>query len=256
MSFDLSGKVAIVTGAGQGLGKSFARALSNAGATVVIMARDYQRLTCTAEEISAESGNDVYPVQVDITSEESVMSATKYVINNLKHIDVLVNNAALGRSDTPLQDEALESWNAIIGTNLTGTFLMMKHVGKVMIAQKSGKIINLSSMAASVAMRNPVVGAYDVSKAGVSGLTKAMAGAWAQYNITVNAIAPGYYLTDINKDYIKLHPDFYEDSVKQIPLGVWGDERNIGEVAVFLASSASDYMTGEILAVDGGYTTW
>lgn len=254
--FDLNGKIALVTGAGQGLGKSFAKALSKAGATVVIMARNYDRLIRTAEEITIESGKDVYPVQVDITNEDSVASAVKYIRDSLKHIDILVNNAALGRSDVPLQDETLDSWNTIIGTNLTGTFLMMKHVGRIMISQRSGKIINLSSMAGRVGMRNPSVGAYDVSKAGIIGLTKAMAGAWAEYNVTVNAIAPGYYMTDINRDYVKKHPDFYEDSIKHIPLKTWGDEKRIGDVAVFLASSASDYMTGAILVVDGGYTTW
>ncbi len=254
--FDLSGKVAIVTGAGQGLGKSFARALSYAGADVVIMARDYDRLAATAAEISSGSGHDVYPVKVDITDEASVISAVKYTADSFKHIDVLVNNAALGRSDTPLQDETLESWNSIIGTNLTGTFLMMKHVGRVMIAQKSGKIINLSSMAGIVGMRNPVVGAYDVSKAAVAGLTKSMAGVWAEYNITVNALAPGYFMTDINRAYVKEHPDFFEDSLHQIPLKKWGEENSIGEVAVFLASGASDYITGAVLSVDGGYTAW
>jgi len=132
----------------------------------------------------------------------------------------------------------------------------MKHVGRVMIAQKSGKIINLSSMAGIVGMRNPVVGAYDVSKAAVAGLTKSMAGAWAEYNITVNALAPGYFMTDINRAYVKEHPDFFEDSLHQIPLKKWGEENSIGEVAVFLASGASDYITGAVLSVDGGYTAW
>ncbi|MEG2882828.1 MAG: SDR family oxidoreductase, partial [Christensenella sp.] len=136
----------------------------------------------------------------------------------------------------------------------TGTFLMMKHIGKIMIGQKSGKIINLASMTGHVAMRNPTIGAYDVSKAGIECLTRLMAGVWSEYNVTVNSICPGYYMTDINKNYVNENRKFYEDSLQQIPLKKWGEPDDIGDVAVFLASAASDYMTGSNVVTDGAYT--
>lgn len=201
-SFDLRGKVAVVTGAGQGLGKSFSRSLVRAGATVFLMARNAARL----EEAARELGEEAYPQAVDITDEDSVRQACEAVVRKKNRIDILVNNAAVGRSDKRLENELLEEWNSIIGTNLTGTFLMMKHAGRVMIGQKYGKIINITSMTGMVAVRNPVAGAYDVSKAGIIGLTRTMAGAWAEHNIQVNCISPGYYMTDINRDYVKEPP--------------------------------------------------
>lgn len=253
---DLSGKAVIVTGGGQGLGRAFAEALTDAGAEVFIMARNVERLTKTAEEITQKIGGKIHAVKLDITSEKSIDAACRKVLEETGKIDVLINNAAVGRSDLELQDETLDEWNKIINTNLTGTFLMMKHVGKIMISQGGGKIINLASMTGMVCVRNPSVGAYDVSKAGVACLTRIMAGAWAQYHITVNSISPGYYMTDINREYVKSHPEFYEDSLKQIPLQKWGREDDIGNIAVFLASSASDYMTGANIVTDGGYTVW
>ena len=255
-SFDLTNKTALVTGAGQGLGKTFALALANAGAEVYILARNIDRLTNTADEIMQKTASEVYPVQVDITDEASVMAACAAISQKSGKIDILVNNAAVGRSNSRLEDETLESWNSIINTNLTGTFLMMKHVGKIMIQQKSGKIINLASMTGKVSVRNPSVGAYEVSKAAVEALSRTMAGAWAEHNITVNSICPGYYMTDINKAYIEENIEFYEDSLTQIPLKSWGDPDEIGDTVVFLASTASNYMTGANIVIDGGYTIW
>lgn len=254
--FNLQGKIAVVTGAGQGLGKSFAQSLSCAGAEVFILARNETRLNSTAKEIEQISANKVYPIVTDITDEKSIESACREIINKAGRIDILINNAAVGRSSKELQDESLDEWNAIMNTNLTGTFLMMKHVGKIMINQNGGKIINIASMTGMVAVRNPSVGAYDVSKAGIACLTRIMAGAWSKYNITVNSISPGYYMTDINKDYVKDHADFYEDSLEMIPLKKWGEEEDIGDIAVFLSSSAADYMTGSNIVTDGGYTAW
>ena len=254
--FDLSGKTAVVTGAGQGLGKAFAKSLAEAGAEVFLMARNLGRLKETARAIGEGCGGRTHACALDITDEESVKAACRMVTDTAGRIDILVNNAAVGRSSKRLEEETLGEWNSILGTNLTGTFLMMKHVGRIMIAQKSGKIINLGSMTGHVAMRNPTIGAYDVSKAGIECLTRLMAGVWSEYNITVNAICPGYYMTDINKDYVHEHPDFYEDSLKQIPLKKWGEPDDIGDIAVFMASSASDYMTGAVLVTDGGYPVW
>jgi len=256
LEINLAGKVAAVTGAGQGLGKTFAKALSLAGAEVYMLARDLKRLENAAAEITELTGNKTYPVAADITDEQSVISACEVIKNTSGRLDILVNNAAVGRSDARLEDESLDEWNRIINNNLTGTFLMLKHAGKIMIEKRSGKVINISSIFGVVSMRNPTVGAYDVSKAGVECLTRNLAGAWAEYGIRVNAICPGYYLTDINKAYIEEHREFYEDSLNQIPLKQWGDPDEIGELVVFLSSDAANNMTGANVVIDGGYLTW
>ena len=145
---------------GQGLGRSFARALSGAGAEVFLMARNLERLTRTAEEIADETGTATHAIQLDITNEQSVKAACQAVLDAAGRIDILINTAAVGRSNKKLTDEPLEEWNSILETNLTGTFLMMKHVGRIMIEQKSGKVINLGSMTGHVAMRNPTAVSY------------------------------------------------------------------------------------------------
>jgi len=254
--FDLTDRVAVVTGAGQGLGESFARSLAEAGAQVFLAARNRERLLAAAAKIAAETGAQIYTCPLDITDEQSVMDACRFVLETAGRLEILVNNAAVGRGNQPLENESLEEWQAVLNTNLTGTFLMMKHAGRIMIQQKYGKIINLASMTGLVAMRNPSIGAYDVSKAGVECLTRLMAGEWAKYNINVNSICPGYYMTDLNKAYVEQNPEFYVDSLRQIPLGRWGEPKDIGDIAVFLASAASDYMTGANLVTDGGYTIW
>ncbi|MCL1895905.1 MAG: SDR family oxidoreductase [Clostridiales bacterium] len=256
IEINLAGRVAAVTGAGQGLGKTFAKALSQAGAEVYLLARDFARLENTAKEISELTGNKTYPLAVDISDEQSVAAACGAIKEASGRLDILVNNAAVGRSDARLEDETLEEWNRITGTILTGTFLMMKHAGRIMINQRSGKIINISSISGVVSMRNPTVGAYDVSKAGVECLTRNAASAWAEYGIRVNAICPGYYLTDINKAYIEEHEEFYQDSLGQIPLKKWGDPDEIGGLVVFLASDAANNMTGSNVVIDGGYLAW
>lgn len=252
--FDLTGKIALVTGAGQGLGKEFARSLAGAGATVYIMARNVARAQEAAEEIHSETGATVYAHYIDVTDEKVVEEAVGYVQATSGRLDILVNNAALGRGSDPLQDASLEEWNATMNTNLNGTFLCMKHFGRMMIAQRSGCVINLASLGALVCLKNCCTGAYDVSKAAVEALTRCIAGEWAQYNIRVNSICPGYILTDINKDFIARNGDFFEKSLEHIPVRSWGEPKQMGDIAVFLASDAASYITGSNLVADGGYT--
>ena len=252
--FDLTEKIALVTGAGQGLGKEFARSLARAGASVYIMARNVPRAEAAAAEIHSETGAAMYAHFIDVTDEQSVMEAARFVQETTGRLDILVNNAALGRGVTPLQDTTLEEWNTTMNTNLNGTFLCMKHFGKMMIAQRSGCVINLASLGGKVCLKNCCTGAYDVSKAAVEGLTRCMAGEWAQYNIRVNSICPGYILTDINKAYIAEHGDFYDKSLDHIPTRVWGNPEQMGDIAVFLASDAASYVNGSNLVADGGYT--
>ena len=254
--FDLSGKIAVVTGARQGLGKTFARSLAAAGATVYLMSRDLPGLEEAAQDIARSTGAHCPAFQIDIREERSVERAAAFVREQAGRLDVLVNNAAVGRGSTPLEHTELAEWNDTIQTNLTGTFLCMKHFGRMMIAQRSGKVINLASMAGMVALQDSCLGAYDCSKAAIECLTRCMAGEWARYNVQVNSIAPGYFMTDINKQFIRENQGFYDRSLGRIPLQRWGDPDEIGELAVFLASSAADYMTGANIVIDGGYTVW
>jgi NAD(P)-dependent dehydrogenase (short-subunit alcohol dehydrogenase family) len=254
--FDLSGKIAVVTGARQGLGKTFARSLAVAGATVYLMSRNEARLKEASQEIEKLTGAHCPFFVLDITDEGSVERAAEFVKKEAGRLDILVNNAAVGRGSTPLEHTELKEWNDTIQTNLTGTFLCMKHFCRMMIAQKSGKVINLASMAGMVALQDSCLGAYDCSKAAVESLTRCMAGEWAKYNIQVNSIAPGYFLTDINREFISENKGFYDRSISRVPMGRWGDPDEIGEVAVFLASAAADYMTGANIVIDGGYTSW
>jgi NAD(P)-dependent dehydrogenase (short-subunit alcohol dehydrogenase family) len=253
---DLSGKIAVVTGARQGLGKTFARSLAIAGATVYLMSRNRARLEEASNDIEKVTGVHCPFFVIDITDESSVERAAEFVKKESGRLDILVNNAAVGRGSTPLQDTALEEWNHTIQTNLTGTFLCMKHFCRMMIAQKSGKVINLASIAGMVALQDSCLGAYDCSKAAIESLTRCMAGEWAKYNIQVNSIAPGYFLTDINKQFIAENKGFFDKSVNRVPMRRWGDPDEIGKVAVFLASAAADYITGANIVVDGGYTAW
>ena len=254
--FDLSGKIAVVTGARQGLGKTFARSLATAGATVYLMSRNRAGLEEASREIEALTGVHCPFFVIDIRDESSVERAAAFVEEDAGRLDILVNNAAVGRGSRPLEYTELGEWNDTIQTNLTGTFLCMKHFCRMMIAQRSGKVINLASMAGMVALQDSCLGAYDCSKAAVECLTRCMAGEWAQHNIQVNSIAPGYFLTDINKEFISENKGFYDKSVGRIPLKRWGDPDEIGEVAVFLASAAADYITGANIVIDGGYTSW
>lgn len=254
--FDLTGKAAVVTGARQGLGKIFARTLAGAGAEVILMARNVPALKAAAEEIAAETGSRCHYCPIDILDESSVEQAAKFVMETTGRLDILINNAALGRGATPLQDTSLEEWNATIGTNLTGTFLCMKHFGRIMIAQKSGKVINMTSLAARAVFADACTGAYDCSKAAVGCLTRCMAGEWAKYHINVNSISPGFFLTDINKRFLTETPGFYENSCRNVPLGRWAEPEEVAPLMLFLASPASDYITGADFNIDGGYTLW
>ncbi|MCD8349302.1 MAG: SDR family oxidoreductase [Planctomycetaceae bacterium] len=253
--FNLTGKVALVTGAGRGIGKEFARSLASAGADVFILARDTGRLEQTADELRRATGRTFWTHAINVTDEASVEAAAAFVQKTTGRLDVLVNNAALGRGETPLENTSLDEWNATLATNVTGTFLCMKHFGRILIEQQSGSVINLGSMGGSSCLKNCCTGAYDVSKAAVECLTRCMAGEWGKYNIRVNAICPGYTLTEINEDFLAdpKNNGFLDKSLGHIPLGRWAKPSEMGDIAVFLASEASSYITGATIVADGGY---
>ena len=246
--FDLSGKVAIVTGGNQGIGLAIARGLAAAGAAVVIANRRAAEGQQAAESLQKEGLNAV-AVPTDVSDISSVAALVSRVIRDFGKIDILVNNAAvIVRKSAEEVTEA--DWERIMDTNLRGLFFCCQLVGKEMIKQQKGKIINVSSVISQLTQSGRSV--YAISKAGVSHLTRALALEWSKYNISINAIGPGVTITDINKKHFAEHPEELQAFVRVIPRGREGYPRDYAGAAVFLASDASDYVCGQTLLIDGG----
>ena len=244
--FDLSGRVAIVTGANTGIGQAIALALAEAGADIAAVGRT--PATETVAKITA-IGRRAILVSADLSTIEPVDRIVTETFNTLGRIDILVNNAGIiRRADSVDFTEA--DWDAVVDTNLKSVFFLSQAVGRHMIAQGAGKIINIASMLTfQGGIRVP---SYTASKSGVGGLTKLLANEWAAKGVNVNAIAPGYIATN-NTDALRADPDRNASILARIPAGRWGDASDLGGAAVFLASAASNYVDGHILAVDGGW---
>ena len=245
--FDLTGKIALVTGAYRGLGFAIAKALASAGATVVLNGRKPDELAAAAKRLTDDglkSGISVF----DVADANAVHTAVAAVEAKHGRLDILVNNAGIQRRGA-LVDFKLSDWDAIIATNLTAPFLVAQAVLAGMIARKSGKIINIASLMSELA--RPTVVPYTAAKGGVRQLTRGMAVELAQHNIQVNAIAPGYFATEMNRALID-NAEFNAWVCKRTPAGRWGNPDEIGGLAVFLASPAANYMTGQMLTIDGG----
>lgn len=246
--FDLSGRTAIVTGGSLGIGFGIARGLASAGASVVIASRREALARSAAESLQKE-GLSAVAVPTDVSQTSSIDAMVKQVIKDFGKIDILVNNAGFVIRK-PAEDFTEEEWDRLMATNLRGLFFCCQRVGREMIRSRKGKIINISSVVSQVAQSGRAV--YAVSKAGVSHVTRALALEWAPHNINVNAIGPGVTITDINKKHFAEHPEELRKFVEAIPLGREGYPDDYAGAAVFLASDASDYVTGQILLVDGG----
>ena len=250
--FDLNGKVALVTGGDSGLGHAMTLALAEAGANVVVA---YNSNLAKAEETSQQVeklGVKALPLQVNVADEESVANMLARSVAGMGDIDILVNSAGINRRG-PCVDLAVEDFEATLNVNLKGTFLCCRAVGPAMIAKGSGKVINIASLLGTVALENRIP--YASSKGAVIQLTKVLAVEWAKYHINVNAIGPGYFATDLNRKLMD-DPVVYNDLKSRIPMGYWADPSELGGSVVFLASKASDYVTGHVLWVDGGYLCW
>ena len=245
ISFDLTGKVAVVTGASSGLGQQFARALSEQGCDVAILARRKERLEEFSKELK-QNGHDCLPVSCDVTDEESIKNAVKAVVDHFGKIDILVNNAGITR-DGLLMGMKEEDFDSVINVNLKGTFNTIRFASRTMVKQRKGKIINISSV--SGVTGNAGQANYSASKAGIIGLTKSAARELASRNINVNAIAPGFVDTDMT---ITLSDKVKEGAKGQIPLGRFGKPEEVAELALFLSSEKSDYITGQVINIDGG----
>jgi len=253
--FDLTGEVALVTGASKGLGKMFANTLAEAGAKVCLFSFEEEDLRQAHVDMQ-EAGHDCIQVLGDVTNEAQVQRAVDACMNTYGKLDILVNNAGIGRLNKTPQDTALAEWEKVIDVNVNGSFLCAKLAAKGMIKRKKGKIINMSSISGKVINKGVHGGSYDVSKQAIDGLTRALASEWAPYNINVNAIAPGYFMTDPNKAFFAADPAFYDMALSLIPAGRMAQPEELAGTLLYLASRASDYVHGTIIQVDGGYMVW
>jgi 2-deoxy-D-gluconate 3-dehydrogenase len=244
--FDLSGNVAIVTGANTGIGQAIAVALAEAGADVALAGRS--RAGETAEQVRA-AGRRAALIDADLSTSAPAQTIVDETLAALGGLDILVNNAGIiRRADATEFSE--EDWDAVIDTNLKSLFFLCQAAGRHMVAQGSGKIVNIASLLSfQGGIRVP---SYAAAKSGVAGLTKALANEWAGRGVNVNAIAPGYIATN-NTAALQADETRNRQILERIPAGRWGDPKDIAGAAVFLASSAADYVNGHILAVDGGW---
>ena len=246
--FNLKGKIALVTGAARGLGREIALALAESGASLVLS--DIRNPMDTAAAVEA-AGAPLIAVQADISDEVQVKAMAEKAVLKFGRVDILINNAGASQlSYTTTQDLSKAEWDAIIGINLTGSFLCCKHIGKGMIATGGGSIINIASTAGITGV--PRAPAYAASKAGVVLLTKSLAIEWAKHDIRVNAVAPHYLETSLTEG-LRKSEKVYAALVKQIPMGRFAKPSEMVGAVLFLASQAANYMTGTVIVADGGY---
>ncbi|MDR2100608.1 MAG: SDR family oxidoreductase [Campylobacteraceae bacterium] len=249
--FDLSGKNAIVTGASSGLGAQFAKALARQGANIAIVARRVEKLEAAAKEIEA-FGVKCLPLRCDVLNNDDIKNVVAEVKNKFGRIDILVNNAGVARS-VSAQTQSDEDWNVVIGTNLNSVYFFAREVGKVMIEQRYGKIINLGSIHSRVGMLSSGISGYCAAKGGVLMLTRQLAIEWAKYNITVNAIGPSYFISEMTTR-VSQDPKFGQILSTYCPMGRFGNEGELDGALIYFASDASSFTTGQLLNIDGGWT--
>lgn len=251
--FKLDGKVAIVTGGAMGLGKAMATALAQAGANIVIADINEAIADNTAKEISETENVEAIALKVDVTNPDAVNQMVEEVTNQFNKIDILVNNAGM-TINAKAEEMSFEDWNKVINLNLNGIFLVAQSVGRVMIKQGYGSIINTSSMSGLIANKPQEQCSYNASKAGVIMLTKSLAMEWSKYNVKVNTIAPGYMKTELTKPFFDQGGAMIEDWMGFTPMGRPGTPNELGGIVVYLASDASSFAQGSIFTIDGGYT--
>jgi len=250
--FDLTGRLAIISGGSMGLGRQMAEGLAEMGANLVLCARKKERCEETAEALRS-LGVQTLALGCDVKERAEIQEVVDATLAKFGRIDILINNAGVTWA-APVEEMTLEQWDKVLSTNLTGTFLFCQAAGKVMVAQGSGKIINIASVAgfSGASAELQAIG-YHASKGGVIAFTKDLACKWAPHNIQVNAIAPGWFPTHMSGWVIEHRKD---SLLAKIPLGRFGGDHDLKGAAVFLASDASAYVTGHVLVVDGGQTAW
>jgi NAD(P)-dependent dehydrogenase (short-subunit alcohol dehydrogenase family) len=254
--FRLDGKRAVVTGASRGLGRSMALALADVGADVVITGRTQETLDATAAEIRA-LGRQTWTVKADMGVPAECEATCELILRDFGPIDVLINNVGNREVSVAIEAEPLATWQRMIDLNLTSCFIGTKLIGAAMLERgNGGRIINIASISALIANRGIGGRDYETSKAAVLHFTRCAAADWAPHGITVNAICPGLFMTDTNREWNERRPEVIEAFVQNVPMGRTGEPDEIGSLAVYLASPAAAYVTGAAYVIDGGYTLW
>jgi NAD(P)-dependent dehydrogenase (short-subunit alcohol dehydrogenase family) len=252
--FDMTGKVAIVTGGATGIGRGIAEGLADVAANIVIASRRLEKCEEACDEINKRTGVQTLPLRCDITKKHEIQALVEDVLNEFGHMDILVNNSGIGGSEKPILEMVEEDWNNSMDTNLKGVFTLSQAVVlKMRERGEGGKVINVASIGGLIGFPN--MAAYCASKGGCVQLTKVMALEWARYNIQVNAILPGYFDTPLNRDFFST--DIGKQIIKQhIPVRRLAQIEEIKGVAILLASQASNFMTGSTIVIDGGHSCW
>ena len=249
--FDLTGKVAVVTGGNGGLGLGIAMGLAGAGANIVVAARSVEKTAQALEDIRS-LGVEAHGITVDVTQEPAIQRMVNNTLDHMGRLDILVNNSGIAVRALP-EGLTAAQWDSVVDVNLRAAFLASREAYAQMVSVGGGKIINVGSM---YSLFGSDWGApYAASKGGLVQLTKSLAVAWAKDNIQVNAVLPGWFVTDLTRGIPDADLNRYDNINRRIPIGRWGEPSELGGAAVFLASSASDYVTGSALAVDGGYSS-
>jgi len=252
--FDLTGKVAIITGGATGLGRQMAEALAEMGAHLILCSRKVERCERVAAELSQNFGITAIGLQCDVTREDDVKAVVERTQAAFGRIDILINNAGRAWAASP-ETLTLSDWQKVMDTNVTGAFLFAQAVGRVMIEQQKGKIINVASVAGLFGSPSDFMDAiaYNASKGALIAFTRDLACKWARHHINVNAIAPGWFPTHMSEWVLQHHGETIKSL---IPLGRFGGSDDLKGAIVYLASSASDYVTGHVLIIDGGLSVW
>lgn len=253
--FRLDGRRACVTGGSRGLGFAMARALAEAGADLVLVGRDADALEAARKQL-ADTGRTVQVLAADVGAPVASEAAAERVVDEFGPVDILINNVGGRRIDVPTEAFPTVDWQRIIDLNLTSAFIWSKVVGGSMLPRGWGRVINVASISGLVANRGIAGRSYETSKAALLSFTRALAADWAQRGVTVNAIAPGGFLTEPNERWFRERPELQETFESNIPMGRLGSPEEIGPLALYLASDASSYMTGATVVIDGGYTLW
>lgn len=248
-SFDLQGRLALVTGSSRGIGRALARALGESGATVVLNGRDAASVESARAEFAAQ-GLRAHAMAFDVTDESQVGAAIDRIERDIGPLEILVNNTGV-QIRGPLETFTTADWNRIVQTNLTSVFLVSRAAVQPMIGRRRGKIVNVLSVNAECARYS--IAPYSATKGALKMLTKGMCVDWARYNIQVNGLGPGYFETDLTRPLVE-DPEFTAWIQKRVPAGRWGDVAELGGAVVFLASPAADFVNGHVLYVDGGMT--
>lgn len=246
--FNVKGKVVLISGSTRGLGLSIAKGFVDAGATVIINGRKQSDVNAIVQQIK-DHGGQAYGAAFDVTIKDDVISSVKKIEQEVGPINVLINNAGIHRRN-PLEELSLEDWKTVLDVNLTSAFTLSQAVFPYMKKRNSGKVINITSLNAEKA--RPNIANYSAAKGGLKMLTKSMATEWGPYNIQTNAIGPGYFQTDMTETLVQ-NPEFNNWVKSEVPLQRWGVPEELIGTAIYLASSASNYVNGHTIYVDGGW---